>query len=310
MNVTHRLRAALRSPLDIYRIRHQVARVERDLVDQRVLIGQLLSRLHRNEALARLHEAEFKVFSQYGDDGIISYLVDRVAPAARTFVEFGVETYVEANTRFLLMTRNWSGLVMDGRPDLEMLLRADPVFRRHDLKARSAFVTAENVNDLLAESGFDGELGLLSIDIDGNDYWVWRALRAASPAIVVIEVNSVFGPSNPWTVPYDPAFDRTRYHPSNLAYGSSVTSLCDLADEKGYAFVGCNSAGNNAYFVRRDKLNGLDALTPAAGYVEAAFCESRDARGAWTFLKGRARLASLHGVDVFNTRLQRLEKIP
>ena len=260
--------------------------------------------------VGHIHEAEFKVFSQYGDDGIISYLVDRVAPASRRFVEFGVEDYSESNTRYLLVARNWSGLITDGRSDLERLLRSDPIFRRHDLKVRSAFITAENVNDLFVEAGFDGDIGLLSIDVDGNDYWIWRAIQVARPAIVVSEFNSVFGPSNPWTVPYDPRFDRTRYHFSNLVYGASITSLCDLAQEKTYVFVGCNSAGNNTYFVRRDHLNGLRPLSPEQGYVESKFSESRNPQGGWTYLKGPQRIESLRGVEVFNTRSGRIERIP
>jgi len=273
-------------------------------------VGHAFAQINRGASIQNLSDVEFKVFSQYGDDGIISYLVDRVCPPVKTFVEFGVESYSEANTRFLLVTRNWSGLIMDGRPDLEALIRTDPIFRRHELKVRSAFVTAENINVLLVEAGFGEKMGLLSIDIDGNDYWVWKAINFVSPTIVVSEFNSIFGPSNPWTVPYDPNFCRSRYHHSNLVYGSSITSLCDLAEEKGYAFVGCNSAGNNAYFVLKDRLNGLRALTPEEGYVESKFSESRDEEGRWTFLKGAARLASVRGVEVYNTRSNQIERIP
>ena len=283
--------------------------LESDLERQAVAIGRLHASMNRTLDANPLARAEFQVFSQYGDDGIISYLIDRVDPPVRRFVEFGVEDYSEANTRFLLVSRNWSGLIMDGRADLPEMLRSNVLFRRHDLTVRSAFITAENIEELLAVSGFAGPLGLLSIDIDGNDYWVWKAIRNADPAVVVCEFNSVFGPANPWTVPYDPDFQRTRYHHSNLVYGSSLTSLCDLAADKGYAFVGCNSAGNNAYFVKRTHLGSLRAIAPDEGFVESAFSESRDAHGRWTFLKGQNRLRSIRGVEIFNTRTGAIETI-
>ena len=309
-SVNAKVRRALGALGRLVRLDNRVAALQVQLERQAVETGRLHASMNRVREAGSLADVEFKVFSQYGDDGIISYLIDTVVPPVRKFVEFGVQSYSEANTRFLLVTRNWSGLIMDGRPDLQALLRADPIFRRHDLKVRSAFVTAENINDLLVQEGFDGEIGLLSIDIDGNDYWVWRALRTANPTIVVSEFNSAFGPSHPWTVPYAPSFDRTRYHHSNLVYGSSITCLCDLAEEKGYSFVGCNSAGNNAYFVRKDRLNGLRVLSPEEGYVESKFSESRDPQGRWTFLKGADRLAAIRGVEVFNTRAGRIERIP
>ena len=295
-------RRLLEFPGRLYRLKSQLDALRRDIDGQNLSTGRLHARLNRARPPATLAEAEFKVLSQYGDDGIIDHLINRTNPPVHKFVEFGVEDYSEANTRFLLVSRNWSGLIMDGRLDLEAILKHDPIYRRHDLKARSAFVTAENIDKLLVESGFAGEIGLLSIDIDGNDYWVWNAIRSVTPAIVVSEFNSVFGPSKPWTVPYDPAFNRTRYHWSNLVYGTSLTSLSDLAAERGYAFVGCNSAGNNAYFVRKDYLRDLAPLSPEEGYVEAKFSESRDQQGNWTFLKGTDRIAAIRGVTVFNTR--------
>ena len=295
-------RRVVEFPGRLYRLTSQLDALRRDTANQRLATGLLHARLNRALRPSTLAQAEFKALSQYGDDGIIDHLIDRINPPVQRFVEFGVDDYSEANTRFLLMSRNWSGLVMDGRQDLENILRADPIYGRHELKVRSAFVTAENIDGLLVDSGFGGQIGLLSIDIDGNDYWVWNAIRSVEPAIVVSEFNSVFGPSNPWTVPYDSRFDRTHYHSSNLVYGSSLTSLCDLAATKDYAFVGCNSAGNNAYFVRRDHLRDLPALSPEDGYVESKFSESRDRRGNWTFLKGADRIAAIRGVTVFNTR--------
>lgn len=171
---------------------------------------------------------------------------------------------------------------------------------RHDLTAVAAFIDRENVNRLFRDAGFEGPIGLLSVDVDGNDYWIWEAIDVVDPAIVVCEYNAVFGPSLAVTVPYDPAFDRTRAHPSNLFWGASLQALCHLAGRKGLAFVGTNGAGNNAYFVRRDRLGPLRALTATEGFVDSRFRESRGSNGELTFLAGDARRSVIAEVEVFD----------
>jgi len=264
-------------------------------------IGALHARLVR--ALpdrAPLATAEFKVFSQWGEDGILQYLTHKVEIHHRAFVEFGVQNYRESNTRFLLQNDGWSGLVMDGSPDYIETIKAERAAWRHDLTALAAFVTAENINDLIGHHVRGPDIGVLSIDVDGNDYWVWKAIDVVSPRIVVCEYNSLFGSSLAVTVPYDPAFNRTRAHHSNLYWGASLAALCRLAGEKRYVFVGSNSAGNNAFFVRRDLAGRLAALQPEEGYVESRFRESRDAAGVLTYLAGDARLKPIADLELFD----------
>lgn len=275
--------------------------LERTLATTRLLVADL--HVHRVRALppdAPLHEAEFKVTSQFGEDGILQFLTRQVACPDRRFVEFGVEDFLEANCRFLMERDPWQGLVMDGDPRLQENLRRQPLNWSRNLKGRSAFITAENINDLLAEEGFTGDLGILSIDIDGNDYWVWKAVTVASPRIVIIEYNSVFGPLHPVVVPYRPDFRRQSAHFSWLYAGASLPALCHLAQEKGYAFIGSNTAGNNAFFVRRDVLGSLRPITPEEGYMESTFRESRDASGEMTFLSGRERLEAIQDLPFWN----------
>lgn len=156
------------------------------------------------------------------------------------------------------------------------------------------FVTRDNINETIAEAGISGDIGLLSVDIDGNDYWVLEAIDVVSPRILIVEYNSTFGPDAAVSVPYDPWFDRTKAHPSNLYWGASLAALCLAADRKGLAFVGSNSAGNNAFFVRRDLLGDLVPLTPQEGWVDARFRESRDPQGMLTYLGPRAeRIAAI-----------------
>lgn len=199
-----------------------------------------------------LRDLEFSAYSQWGEDGIISWLVDKLPRIPRTFVEFGVVDYLEANTRLLLQMRNWRGLVMDGSEANVASIKQQEVSWRHDLTAKCAFIDCGNINHLMTESGFQGDIGLLSIDIDGNDYWVWKAIDAVSPVIVVCEYNAVLGNLHELTVPYRADFDRSRAHYSNQYFGASIRALVGLARSKGYTFVGTTSTGCNAFFVRND----------------------------------------------------------
>jgi hypothetical protein len=276
-------------------------------------MGRILSQqnlyIKKNDILNDITKAEFKVFSQWGDDGIINFLINYLDIPNKNFVEFGVENYTECNTRFLLVNDNWSGLIMDGSEANMKMIQSESIYWRFDLKSVATFVTAENINQLLQKNNFTGELGLLHIDIDGNDYWIWKSIEVVNPIIVIVEYNSIFGFENSWTVPYDAEFVRGKKHYSNLYYGTSLLSLYDLAVTKGYSFIGCNSNGNNAYFIRNDKLKSLQVKSPECGYVLSKFAESRDKDGNLTFLRNNARLELLRGMKVYNTRKKIIEEL-
>lgn len=280
----------------LQRLRDLEARSERI----QIALGRIEARQTANAT--SLADAEFGVFSQWGEDGILQWLINRVPIEKRVFVEFGVQDYMESNTRFLLVNNNWSGLVIDGDAGNVERIRRNDVYWRHNLNAVCAFVTRENINSLLAESGLSGDIGLLSIDVDGNDYWIWEAINCISPRIVVVEYNARFGSKRAVTVPYDPKFVRSAAHYSMIYYGASLSALALLAEKTGYALVGCNSSGNNAFFVRKDVMpENLRALSAAEAYHPAQFRESRDARGNLQFLshdKEGELLAGLPVVDV------------
>ena len=260
--------------------------------------------------ISSIIDAEFKVFSQFGDDGIISYLVDHVEIENKTFVEFGVEDYTESNTRYLLISRNWKGLVMDGSESNVNSIKKDTIYWRHDLTARSAFISVENVNDLIKKENISGNIGLLHIDIDGNDFWVWKHLSVVNADIVIVEYNSVFGKDHAITVPYDSAFVRSNYHYSNLYWGCSLKALYLLGKEKGYDYVGCNSNGNNAYFIKASKMNdAISAVSLEEGYVESKFRESRDKAGKLNYISGGKRLHEIRDMTVYDTEQNKEVKI-
>jgi hypothetical protein len=271
-------------------------------------IQEALGRIEQRQILAswngNLRAAEFRVFSQWGEDGIIQALLSTIPSASlhKVFVEFGVENYTESNTRFLLVNDNWSGLVIDGSEQNIDYIRRDPIHWQHNLKAECRFITRDNIDELITGNGISGDIGLLSVDIDGNDYWVWERISCITPAIVVTEYNARFGADRAVTVPYDANFRRATAHHSMIYYGASLKALAQLASRKGYALVGCNSAGVNAFFVRRDLLNNpLKERSVSESFVRNQFRETRDARGRLSFLgpeEESALLATLPLVDV------------
>ena len=171
--------------------------------------------------------------------------------------------------------------------------------------ALNAFITKKNINQLIKNSGIEGDIGLLSIDIDGNDYWIWKAIDVISPRIVICEYNSTFGSRESVTIPYTETFNRTRTHYSNLYYGASLRALCVLAQKKGYVFVGSNKAGCNAFFIRKDIVGKIPSVNYRSGYVKSRIRESRDEEGRLTYTSGDNRMTMIEDkivIDILTDR--------
>ena len=222
------------------------------------------------DARARLRSHEAKVYSQNGEDGLLLHLFSRIGVATRTFFEFGVQTGRECNSAHLSIHLGWSGTLIEGDPELAAAAReyyaSRTVVRDGLLTIVPQFVTTENIDGLVREHAGGRDLDLLSIDIDGNDYWVWRAVESVRPRVVVVEYNAHLGPDRSLTVEYDPAFRRRAKHPSGFYFGASLSALARLAGQKGYVLAGCDSKGVNAFFVRDDLAGAIEALTPAQAY--------------------------------------------
>lgn len=291
----------------IYKIVSYTFAPERQLLT----IGRLLSETVKSKKkIDSLSEVEFKVFSQWGDDGIIQWLVHNLDIPNKTFVEFGVENYRESNTRFLMMNNNWSGLVMDSSKwNVAQIINSE-YFWQYNLVANTAFITAENINTLLSSSHLENEVGILHIDLDGNEYWIWKEIQMISPIVVILEYNSLFGIDRAITIPYNQNFNRTKAHYSNLYFGASLLALQQLSESKGYSFIGCNSAGNNAYFVRKDKLNDKVREIPLKkGYIVSKFRDSRNRDGKLTYLSGLSREKIIKSMPVYNIDTNQIESL-
>lgn len=278
--------------------------------DSLFCIGQLLDMQVKNVGeINALQDVEFKIYSQWGDDGIISWLTSQLESSDPFFVEFGVQTYEESNTRFLLQRKNWSGLVIDGDKNFIDFIKKDRLFWKHNLKAENLFITKSNIDSFLATHCPKKDIELLSIDIDGNDYWIFEAIVTVKPKIIICEYNALFGNEFEITVPYNDSFIRGHAHFSNLYFGASINALIGLANRKGYEFIGTNSNGNNAYFVRND-------LSPIfAGKIKnkvknsAKFRESRNENGELSYLAPADAIKAIKDLPVIKIGSQETVKI-
>lgn len=208
--------------------------------------------LHKNPRYLgnkRLNRHEEKIFSQFGEDGIISEIFRRIGTATKFCVEFGVGTGLENNTTSLI-TQGWRAVWFEASADFARKCESElsNEIKSGLLRIEPLMLTVDNVQDAFANANVPEEFDVLSIDIDGNDLWLWKALSQYNPRVVVIEYNSTYPPPIEWVMPYDPFYssNTTSYH------GASLVALENLGIEKGYSLVGCSFSGANAFFVRND----------------------------------------------------------
>lgn len=240
-------------------------------------IGSLERAVYRGvSADWSIHDWETKIWSQNGEDGILLNLFSRIGASSRRFLEFGCGTGLECNSANLALGFGWSGLLLDANATHIRKARTffDDHLGRHSdrVELRSGFVTPGNINDLLADVTPAGEdLDLLSIDVDSIDYWIWAAVDGYRPRVVVCEYNASFGPKRSVVVSSREGFDPFAQHPSGYYHGASLAALHKLAASRDYQLIGVDSAGVNAFFVRRDCGQGLPDLDAAEAFVPNAW---------------------------------------
>jgi hypothetical protein len=206
--------------------------------DPAAQIGQIQLRLQYQDLARRgidlptLEDVEFRCQSQNGEDGILLYIFALIGTTNRKVVEICAGDGIECNAANLLVNHGWSGLLLDG--DAELVARGRAFY---------------GVNSLVADHGFSGPVDLLSLDVDGNDYWIWKALDCVTPRVVVLEFNAGCGPDVSVTMSYQPDF-RLDYTVQPYRCGASLSAFVKLARAKGYRLVGVQSRGFNAFFVR------------------------------------------------------------
>lgn len=249
--------------------------IDRILFNQGVLFTQLLT--EREPKL--LKSMSFSVFSQWGEDGIIQYLLTQIPDIKKEFIEFGVEDYFESNTRFLLEKENWSGFVIDSSQTNMKRLKSHDISWKYSLKTSCSFITKSNILGLLEQSGFCPETGIISIDLDGNDWYVLNEIiKKWRPALFIVEYNNIFK-HNPWTISYREDFDRSQAE-YNVLYGAGLNAFIHTFNQYDYRLVGTNMNNSNAFFVKNALLNSnLRNLAFDQTCFTTQFRESRSPRG-------------------------------
>ena len=274
------------------------------------LKAKVLSLKNKNlKKIKDLSAVEFQVYSQWGEDGIIDWLVSKFPKIPKNFLEIGTQDYKESNTRFLLINRNWDGFLIEGDKSDVQKIKSQRIYWKHSLKVRNEFITKDNINDVVRRFNVPKKLGLLSLDIDGVDYWVLKELSTLNPSIVICEYNSLFGEKKSITVPYKENFIRSKEHYSNLYYGASIQAFIDIMKTKNYFLIGTNTAGNNAFFVRKDLWKVLNKMILNKKIFMSKFRESRDQKGNLSFLDKRESLNLIRNKHVIDLKSKNKKKI-
>ena len=199
--------------------------------------------------------------SQTNEDAVLSSLFASIGIANRRSVEICAGDGIVCNTAALIVRDGWEGLLVDGN---RRLITRGRIFHRR-MRSRAVlvegWVTRSSINALISGHGFTGEIDLLSLDLDGVDYWIWEAIEAVTPRVVVLEYQDILGPERSWTIPYSDDFSATGFPRSSGApnyAGASLRAFVKLGRKKGYRLVAINELGYNAFFVRNDL--GADRL--------------------------------------------------
>jgi hypothetical protein len=271
--------------------------------DSRFALGQasILASRARSEQFKNLWDAEVKIYSQWGEDGILDYIFGRLEIPKPKVIELGAGNFSECNSRFLAENLNASIVAIDGREDLiENISKTDLPWKTHILGVQT-WVTPSNVNQLIekARHFMDG-VDMLSLDIDGNDFWVINSADLAGITVVVVEYNPLFGNIKALTVPEEDAFDRTKKHFSWLYYGANLKAFVNVLSNKGFRFIGTNRVGNNAFFVATDASH-LIPFSPDPNndcYFDWRVRESRDRSSQLSYLSGEERIIEIQDLPL------------
>jgi hypothetical protein len=247
------------------------------------LLLSMAYRAKAQEQLIRpLSEYGFSCYSQTDEDGILLYIFSVIGVTNRRCVEICAGDGIQCNTANLIINHGWNGLLVDGdRENVERGIRfyaRSPRTCIYPPTLLHAWITRDTVNSLLVSSGFSGEIDLLSLDLDGVDYWIWEAITEIEPRVVVLEYQDILGPERSWTVPYADDFVAGQHSMTNAMpnfAGASLRAFVNLAKIKGYRLVGVNRYGFNAFFVRNDV--GVDILPEIS--IEECFAHPKNLDG-------------------------------
>ena len=250
-----------------------------------------------------LEDSEIRIFSQNGEDGIIDYLINQLEIKKPNFIEIGSGDYSESNTRFLYEMYYSSGLIIDCLDGLYEKVRNNVNLWKGDLRVLKKSVNSENIKEIISKN-CNFNVDLVSIDIDGIDYWVLKNFHFFDAKIFIVEYNAIFGSDLEVTVPNIDNFLREQYHYSFLCYGASLKAYINLMNGQGYYFLGVNRLRNNAFFISKKypkevyfpKIDNLINLES----TNALFRESRSKEGSLNYLSPNKRIKEILDCEVID----------
>lgn len=229
----------------------------------------------RGDPLPKLSETEFRAYSQNGEDGILLYLFSLVGTTNKVAIEICAGDGTECNSANLILNHGWTGLLVDGNE--ESVAKGRAFFSRHPdtfsfpPQFAHAWIDRETVNDLISSHGFAGEVDLLSVDLDGVDYWIWEAIEVVRPRVVALEIQCLWGAQISVSVPYRRDFQSALVEGFGIYSGASLSAFVKLGKRKGYRLVGTQALGFNAFFVRDDISPDLLPEVSAADCLDRPF---------------------------------------
>ena len=286
-----------------------------DLLERmRTDIGQaaIISMRNNIPNMTNLWDAEVRVFSQWGEDGILDYLCEILSISRPNVLEIGAGDFTECNSRFLGENRNAKITWIDNRSDLFKRVSKLELRWKTYLEALRVWVTTSNISEIVERSreqmfGID----ILSLDLDGNDYWILNAIDLRGVSIVVVEYNALFGASAQITIPMQEDFDRSKAHHSWKYYGASLPAFVDLLSRRGFEFIGTNRPMTNAFFVDRTLTEVFPWKLPLdpANFVECHVREARDHQGKLRFTTMKNELDLISQMPVVNLHTGEKEKL-
>ena len=284
-------------------------------VNQKINIGLLTSHAMsaRKHSMKDLWDAEFRVFSQFGEDGIVDLLLDELQISKPRIMEIGAGDFSECNSRFALHKRNCSAYLVDMREDLQRGLQESEIRWKASVAVEIAKIDEKNIKDIESRaSKFLKYIDVISLDIDGVDFWIAQHINWNGIKIAIVEYNPVFGAKLAVSVPKETFSSRFEHHYSGLVYGASLLAWIEFFASKDMRFVGTNRAGNNAFFVPSSLAGNLPFRLPDISqldaYVDWQIRDSRNQDQTLSSLSLEQARNLISGVELIDTQTLRKVK--
>ena len=284
-------------------------------VNQKINIGLLTSHAMsaRKHSMKDLWDAEFRVFSQFGEDGIVDLLLDELQISKPRIMEIGAGDFSECNSRFALHKRNCSAYLVDMREDLQRGLQESEIRWKASVAVEIAKIDEKNIKDIESRAiRFLKYIDVISLDIDGIDFWIAQHINWNGIKIAIVEYNPVFGAKLSVSIPKDTFSSRFEHHYSGLVYGASLLAWIEFFASKDMRFVGTNRAGNNAFFVPSSLAGNLPFRLPDISqldaYVDWQIRDSRNQDQTLSSLSLEQARNLISGVELIDTQTLRKVK--